>query len=225
MNKPPAYLRVEGLSRRYERGAVSAIDAISFSASAGEVVALTGPSGCGKTTLMSILGLLEVPSSGHFSINGQDFSTIRPAAAFRARHIGFVFQQHYMVPTMTLLENVAAPMIPLGASRSDRERKAAAMLEHVGLSARASFFPAQVSGGERQRAAVARALINTPSMVLADEPTGNLDSRQGQAVFELLATQARMHAALVLLATHNPQLAALAHRRIEMQDGRIISPD
>jgi ABC-type lipoprotein export system ATPase subunit len=224
MNNATSLLSVQALTRFHDHGAVRALDGISFDAFSNEVVALTGPSGCGKSTLLSILGLLDQPSSGRACIGGDDLAHIRQAAAFRARHIGFVFQFHYMVPTMTLLENVAAPMIALGVPSKERVRQAGAILDRMDLSHRARFLPANVSGGERQRAAVARALINRPLVILADEPTGNLDSRNGQLVIDLLIEHARSQRALVLLATHNPEIAGAADRCIDMRDGRLVNP-
>jgi ABC-type lipoprotein export system ATPase subunit len=216
---------VHGLSRHYDHDSVRALDGVTFEAFANEVVALTGPSGCGKSTLLSILGLLDQPTFGHVCIGGEDLAQVRPAGLFRARNIGFVFQFHHMVPTMTLLENVIAPMIALGVTSAERRHRATELLARVGLSARANFLPAKVSGGERQRAAVARALINRPQVILADEPTGNLDSTNGQLVIDLLIEHARSQGALVLLATHNPEIAAATDRQLEMRDGRLVETD
>ncbi|MCK6425204.1 MAG: ABC transporter ATP-binding protein [Burkholderiaceae bacterium] len=225
MNEPrEALLRVEALGRDYEEGRVQALRDIGFRAEAGQCIALTGPSGCGKSTLLSLLGLLDRPSRGRILLAGEDLAQVRDAAAFRARRVGFVFQFHHMLPTMTLQENVEAPMIALGLGRRERRERAAAMLEQVDLAARAHFLPAQVSGGERQRAAVARALVNAPTLLLADEPTGNLDSRNGQRVVDLLVAQARERGALVLVATHNPEIAAALDRRIALRDGALL-PD
>ena len=221
MNDTWPLLRVEGLCRRFENGSVQALEQVSFQAEAGEVIALTGPSGCGKTTLLSILGLLDRPDAGRVWIGGQELARVKRPSEFRARHIGFVFQFHHLVPTMTLEENVAAPMIALGVGRAQRRKRALAMLQQVGLAARAGFLQANVSGGERQRAAVARALVNRPGVILADEPTGNLDSRNGKAVMALLSAQAREAGALVVVATHNPEIAAAATRRIALLDGRM----
>lgn len=218
-------LEVEGLTRHYESGRVEALAGVSFSAGAGEIVAVTGPSGCGKSTLLSLLGLLDRPTAGRVRIGEEDLARIRKPARFRARAIGFVFQFHHMIPTMTLLENVAAPMVPLGIPRARRRQRAGEMLDRMNLSARADFLPARVSGGERQRAAVARALINHPPVILADEPTGNLDSRNGEIIMDLMVTQARAQAALVVMATHNPEIAGLADRRIALRDGRIVSAE
>ena len=220
---PTPLLQVEDLHREYEHGTVKAIDGLSFQARAGEVLALMGPSGCGKSSLLSIVGLLDRPTRGRVLIEGRDLAGIRNPADFRARKIGFVFQFHHLVPTMTLIENVAAPLIVSGEKSAVRRQRAGELLERVGLSARADFLPANVSGGERQRAAVARALINRPALILADEPTGNLDSRNGELVASLLLEHARFEGALVLLATHNPELAAMADRRLVMLDGRLVT--
>ena len=217
-------LCVEALGRDYEGGAVQALRGVSFTAEAGQTVALTGPSGCGKSTLLSLIGLLDRPSHGRILLDGTDLAQVRDAHTFRARRVGFVFQFHHMLPTMTLQENVEAPMIALGLPRRERRERAAAMLAQVDLAPRAHFLPAQVSGGERQRAAVARALINQPAVILADEPTGNLDSRNGHRVIDLLITQARARGALVLVATHNPDIAAALDGSIALCDGQRVRP-
>ncbi len=218
-----ALLTVAELSRHHDGGAVKALDGVSFEARAGEVVALTGPSGCGKSTLLSLIGLLDQPTFGSVSIAGQNLATVRQAGHFRLQHIGFVFQFHHMVTTMTLLENVAAPLVALGLPRAERRARASAMLAQMDLSSRADFLPAKVSGGERQRAAVARALITRPPLLLADEPTGNLDSHNNTVVVELLMAHARAQGALVLIATHNPEIARKADRRIALRDGRLVA--
>jgi ABC-type lipoprotein export system ATPase subunit len=185
-------------------------------------VAVTGPSGCGKSTLLSLIGLLDRPTSGRVRIGGADLSGIARPAAFRARRIGFVFQFHHLVPTMTLAENVAAPMVALGVGRRRRRLRAQALLEQVDLVHRADFLPSRVSGGERQRAAVARALSNEPPVILADEPTGNLDSRNGAVVVDLLLQHARREGALVIIATHNPEIARLGDRHLALLDGEEV---
>src|SRR3990167_6581804 len=207
MSETHALLTVRALTRTFEGGTVQALRGVSFTAEAGEVVALTGPSGCGKSTLLSLLGLLDKPSAGSVEVAGQPLATVRDCSGFRARNIGFVFQFHHMVSTMTLQENVEAPMLALGVPRAERKARARRMLEHMDLANRAGFLPARVSGGERQRAAVARALINQPRLLLADEPTGTLDSKNGQRVIALLVAHARAQGALVLIATHNPEIA------------------
>ncbi len=223
MSNAATLLAVAELSRHYDGGSVKALDGVTFEARAGEVVGLTGPSGCGKSSLLSLIGLLDQPTSGSVSIAGKNLATVRQAGNFRLQHIGFVFQFHHMVATMTLLENVAAPLVALGLPRAERRARASEMLAQMDLSARADFLPAKVSGGERQRAAVARALITRPPLLLADEPTGNLDSHNNTLVVELLMAHARVHGALVLIATHNPEIARRADRRIALSDGRLVA--
>lgn len=214
-------LEVRSLGRRYEDGGVLALSGVSFDAGAGQAVALTGPSGCGKSTLLGLLGMLDRPTEGRISLAGRDYGQVRGPHAFRAREIGFVFQFHHLVATMTLQENVEAPLVALGMPRKRRAERALELLHAMDLQDRAAFLPAHVSGGERQRAAVARALVHRPPLLLADEPTGNLDSANGDRVVALLVQHARAHGALVLIATHNPQIAASLDRRIEMLDGRL----
>ncbi len=161
---------------------------------------------------------------GRNVVDGEDLAAVRSGQGFRARCVGLVFQFHHMVPTMTLQENVEAPMLALGAPRAERRERAAALLAEMELGARAHFLPTHVSGGERQRAAVARALANRPALLLADEPTGNLDSRNGERVMALLVQHARAQQALLLVATHNPEIAAAMDRHIELRDGRIAPP-
>ncbi|HRC37039.1 MAG: ABC transporter ATP-binding protein [Rubrivivax sp.] len=215
-------LEVSDLGRDYDRGRVRALHEVSFSAQRGQTLALTGPSGCGKSTLLSLIGLLDRPDRGRVQVDGIDLAGVRRGADFRARRVGFVFQFHHMVPTMTLQENVEAPMLALGVPLAQRRARAAQLLDSMGLGARAGFLPTHVSGGERQRAAVARALVNRPALLLADEPTGNLDSRAGEQVIELLVGHARSQQALLLVATHNPDIAAAMDRRIELLDGRRV---
>ena len=215
-------LEVSDLGRDYDRGRVRALHEVSFSAQRGQTLALTGPSGCGKSTLLSLIGLLDRPDRGRVQVDGIDLAGVRRGADFRARRVGFVFQFHHMVPTMTLQENVEAPMLALGVPLAQRRARAAQLLDSMGLGARAGFLPTHVSGGERQRAAVARALVNRPALLLADEPTGNLDGRAGEQVIELLVGHARSQQALLLVATHNPDIAAAMDRRIELLDGRRV---
>jgi len=217
------FLTVENLSKTYENGTVNALSGVSFSVAKGEVVAFMGPSGCGKSTLLGILGSLERPSRGRVLLEGRNIFDIRPLHAFRARSVGFVFQFHHLVPAMTLLENVEAPLLPLGNPRKARSERATNLLCETGLGHRLRFLPAHVSGGERQRAAVARALANDPPLVLADEPTGNLDSAAGSCVMDLLLRCARSRGATVLIATHNPAVAGRADRVLRLKDGVLES--
>lgn len=222
MNDHPSFLTVESVSRCYPDGDVAALSGISFQAEPGEIIALMGPSGCGKSTLLSIIGALDRPTSGRVLVNGVSVSDIPAQHLFRAKTIGFVFQFHHLVPTMTLAENVESAMIPLGVPWQERKRQAQLLLDEVGLEHRASFLPSRVSGGERQRAAVARALANTPALLLADEPTGNLDSANGLRVFDLLLYSARQRGTTVIIATHNRELALRADRILPMNDGLIF---
>ena len=215
-------LCVETVSRHFADGGVQALHQVSFTARAGETIALTGPSGCGKSTLLALIGLLDRPDRGRILIDGQDLAVMRHAHAFRARRLGFVFQYHHMVPTMTLQENIEAPMLALGVPTAER-RRAAELLRAMDLQGRARFLPSRVSGGERQRAAVARALVNRPSIILADEPTGSLDSVNGHRVVDLLIAHSKAQGALVLVASHNPEVAIALRRRIELRDGECVS--
>lgn len=219
MNDGPL-LDVRGLTRTYERAMVTALVNVSFQAEAGEMVAITGPSGCGKSTLLGLIGLLDRPTHGVIRLAGQDLAGIAQPSRFRAEKLGFVFQFHHLVSSMTLLENVAAPMAALGLPVASRRERARELLDRMGLLSRGHFLPARVSGGERQRAAVARAVANHPALILADEPTGNLDSRNGEVVMDLLAREGA-RGTLVLIATHNPEVAARATREIRLRDGRL----
>lgn len=209
------------VSKRFEGAGIQVLTDIDLVADAGETIALVGPSGCGKSTLLNLLGMLEPPTSGVLSFRGQSYDDIRPQHRFRAASLGFVFQFHHLVPTMTLMENVASPLVATSCPARVRRDRAMLALEQVGLVHRADFLPANVSGGERQRAAVARAIVNQPAIILADEPTGNLDSANGQSVFELLIAQARLHLTLVVVATHNMAMAAAMDRQLHLWDGRI----
>lgn len=214
-------LRVQQLYKTYDNGSVVALDGIDLSLDAGQSLAVMGPSGCGKSTLLSLIGLLDLPSAGRIEIAGEDLAGVADPYRFRARSVGFVFQDHHLIPAMTLLENVEAPMLALGLSRQARRQRATALLDRMDLMPRADFLPARVSGGERQRAAVARALANRPFLLLADEPTGNLDSGNGSRVVDLFMQQVREQGLGIVMATHNPEIAARCDRVVRMRDGRI----
>lgn len=216
------FLTVENLAKTFDRGLVEALKGVSLSVMIGEVVSLMGPSGCGKSTLLGIIGTLDNPTAGRVLIKGTDLREISSKYELRACMIGFIFQFHHLVPVMTLLENVAAPMISLAVPKKQRNEKAMKLLCEVGLEKRANFFPNCVSGGERQRAAMARALINDPEIILADEPTGNLDTANGELVIELMLTHSRRTGATVIIATHNPEVAAKTDRIIFMKDGMTV---
>jgi putative ABC transport system ATP-binding protein len=217
-------IRVQDVARAYplEGVQVQALRGVTFSIAAGEYVAITGPSGCGKSSLLNLLGALDTPTRGTVEVAGTDLSTLddRAATRFRLRSIGFVFQRFYLMPMLSALENVELPMAEAGMGRAARQERAAALLARVGLAGRERHRPAQLSGGEQQRVAIARALANEPQLVLADEPTGELDARTGAEMIELFA---RLHAEGVTLVvvTHDEALASAAVRRIHLRDGLV----
>ena len=202
---------------------VQALRGVDLEIEKGEVLAIMGPSGSGKSTLMHILGLLDTPTSGEAAIEGTGVSTLteRKRAGLRGKRIGFVFQTFNLVETLTAQGNVELPMIFQGVKPDVRAKRAADILTKVGLHDRIRHRPSQLSGGERQRVAIARALANDPEIILADEPTGTLDSESGQLILELLADLARRDAKTVILVTHNPDAAAIADRVVTLKDGRI----
>ncbi|NUQ61808.1 MAG: ABC transporter ATP-binding protein [Pirellulales bacterium] len=220
-----SYLVVENLHKRYEgpQGGLEALKGVGFTVPAGDFVAVRGPSGCGKSTLLHILGAMDRPSEGSVRLRGQELSSLTPdeLATFRRRHVGFVFQSFNLLPTLTVAENVALPLTLDGKLESAARRRACALLDRVGLADRADYLPAQLSGGEMQRAAVARAVAAEPALVLADEPTGNLDSTNGEAVMELLADLNERSGLTILLATHSAEAARYARRTLELRDGRL----
>jgi len=202
---------------------VPALRGVSFTVRSGELVAIVGPSGSGKSTLLHILGTLDRPSGGTVRIDGQDVSALtdRRLAALRARSIGFVFQQFHLSEHTTVLENVADGLLYRGVPPAERRERAAEALLRGGLADRAGFRPGRLSGGQRQRVAIARALVGRPAIVLADEPTGNLDSRTGAAIIELLH-ELNADGATILVITHDGGLAARMPRRLHVLDGRIV---
>lgn len=205
-------------------GSLEVLRGISLEISPSEVVAVTGASGAGKTTLLQILGTLSRPDSGRLEIAGTDVLSLddRALSRFRNRHIGFVFQFHHLLPEFTALENVCIPAFIARRSRSECERRAGELLSMMGLSHRMSHKPAELSGGEQQRVAIARALMNEPSVLLADEPSGNLDSRNREEIHRLFFDLRDNLGQTVVIVTHDEELAATADRKIVMSDGRIM---
>jgi putative ABC transport system ATP-binding protein len=218
---------VRNVSKWFVKGptVVRAVDGVSFEIEAGEFVALEGPSGSGKTTLLQLLGALDRPSEGVVAFGGRDLAMLRDneLAHLRLSAFGFVFQQFNLIPTLSALQNVEVGLAPTGIGSDALRSRAAALLAEVGLAARAEHLPAQLSGGEQQRVAIARALATEPRVILADEPTGNLDSAPGADVIDLLGGLAAKHGATVIVATHDADLAARAPKRLAMRDGRILS--
>jgi putative ABC transport system ATP-binding protein len=223
-----ALYSLDGVAKFFQRGptTVRALDGVDLEIEAGEFVTLEGPSGSGKTTLLQLLGALDRPSSGRVLFEESDLATLpdHELAALRLRSFGFVFQQFNLIPTLTAVENVEAKLAPTGVRNPDLRNRALALLEEVGLEERAIHLPAHMSGGEQQRVAIARALSVEPRVVLADEPTGNLDSTTGGEIIDLLANMAAEHGATVVVATHDVGLAERAPRRISMRDGRLTAP-
>lgn len=216
-------LAARGLGRDYPtpHGPITVLDGVDLELAAGETIAIVGPSGSGKSTLLGLLAGLDRPSRGSVAIAGRDLAAMSDAeaSAFRGQRCGFVFQSHRLLPALTAQENVQAPLDLAGAA--DAPARARAWLEKVGLGGRHDHRPRQLSGGEQQRVAVARALAHAPDIVFADEPTGSLDRRTGAAVAELLFDLARDHRATLVVVTHDEQLAARCARTVRMQDGRI----
>jgi putative ABC transport system ATP-binding protein len=200
---------------------VVAVAGVSVTIEAGELVALEGPSGSGKTTLLQLLGALDRPTEGQILFEGRDLATMKDSdlAAFRLRSLGFVFQQFNLIPTLTAVQNVELALAPTGVKTKELRDRSLALLGEVGLAERAQHLPSQLSGGEQQRVAIARALVVEPRVILADEPTGNLDTKTGSDIIDLLSGLAAQRGATVVVCTHDPTLAARAPRRLAMRDG------
>jgi putative ABC transport system ATP-binding protein len=213
-------IRVENLFKQYDRGLVKALNGISLHIPKGEVCSIMGPSGCGKSTLLNVIGALDVPTSGKIYIDTLLLKNHRPMANYRNRYIGFIFQFHNLIPNITLVENIELPTYanPSMMPRPRRE-KAMMLLSEVELESRAHHFPTQVSGGERQRVAVARALINSPKILLADEPTGSVDSTTAAFIMEAILRRCRNDGMTALVVSHDVNIASLTDRRLSMRDG------
>jgi ABC-type lipoprotein export system ATPase subunit len=226
MAKKKAWLvESKGLTRIYGDGdEIRALDNVNLKIAAGELVSIMGPSGSGKSTLLNMLGALDQPTSGQVFVNGHDLAHLDDVDTFRARSVGFVFQMHNLLPTLNAAENVEVPMIG-HLDKKEREERAAHLLELVGLGDRLTHLPGQLSGGQRQRVAVARALANRPPLILADEPTGNLDSAAGASLIELLHELNHSQGVTIIIVTHDLAVARQTSRVMVMADGKIIRED
>jgi putative ABC transport system ATP-binding protein len=214
-------INVSDVRKHYDGGQIKALDGVSLTVEEGEFLAIVGPSGCGKSTLLNMLGALDVPDSGAVCIDGADLGSERDLASFRRRTIGFVFQMHNLIPSLTALENVQVPLIEQRMRPRARRERAQALLTEVGLAERVNNLPSKLSGGERQRVAIARALVNDPRILIADEPTGAVDSENARRVIDLLKSICRTRRMTVVLVTHDPGVAAQADRIVRMLDGKV----
>ena len=219
-------IQIENLIKHYDGGLVKALNGVFLTISQGEFCAITGSSGCGKSTLLNLIASFDTPTSGTITINGQPLKDHRPLSDYRNRLVGFIFQLHNLIPNLTLVENIEIPMYANQTiSRKLRRQKAMDLLSEVDLSKRASFLPTQISGGERQRAAVARALANDPQLLLADEPTGSVDSLTAEFIMESILRRCKQQGMTILLVTHDAQISARADRVLPMRDGQLTSAD
>lgn len=219
-------IKLEHIRRSYvsEDVETTALSDINLDIAAGEFVAIMGPSGCGKSTLLNTLGTVDRPTSGHYWFDGTDLAVLDEAALarFRAETLGFVFQSFNLIDELTIAENVELGLAYRKSGRGDRKRRVADAMDRVGISHRAHHFPHQLSGGQQQRAAIARAIVGDPKLILADEPTGNLDTENGLQVMDILASL-NAEGATVVMVTHSPSHADMARRRIDMLDGRVVA--
>jgi len=222
---PEALIRTEHLFKQYETaaGPVPVLKDVSLSIDRGEFVAIMGPSGSGKSTFMNILGCLDLPTSGRYLLEGSDIGKLDAdeLAALRNRVIGFVFQGYNLLPRATLLENVALPLLYAGVAKDERNRRALELLAQVDREGFARYAPNQISGGQQQRVAIARALVNRPQLILADEPTGNLDTKTSHDIMEQLVRLNAKHGITIVLVTHEPDIAKYARRLVRFVDGRV----
>lgn len=216
-------IHAEGITKSF--GTLQVLKGIDFNAGKAEVVTIMGTSGAGKSTLLQILGTLSTPDSGTLKIDGTDVLSLsgKALAEFRNRRIGFVFQAHHLLPEFTALENVMIPAFIAGRSRSDAEKAATALLSELGIGGRLSHKPSELSGGEQQRVAVARALINAPAVIFADEPSGNLDTNTKRELHRLFFDLRDKHGQTIVIVTHDPELAGMSDRCLQMRDGVFIS--
>ena len=216
-------VEIKDLYKSYENGKIKALNGINLTIREGEFVSIIGPSGSGKSTLLNMLGALDIPDSGNISVAGQDLNSSKKLNEFRSEKIGFIFQLHNLIPNISVVENIEIPMYTQGLSSSEMRSRALSLLDDVGLKDKAKILPNKLSGGERQRVAIARALANEPSIILADEPTGSLDSKTSSKILKLLIDLHESKNVTLIIVTHDMDVAKLAGRVIEVLDGEIIS--
>jgi putative ABC transport system ATP-binding protein len=212
---------VDGVSKAFEGGRIQALQEVSFRLEPGDFVSLTGPSGGGKSTLLNLIGALDRADAGSITVGGKRLEELDDSSEYRARTVGFVFQFHHLIPTLNALENVQLPMMGRGPGRAEREQRALGLLEDCAIGHRAKASPTTLSGGERQRVAIARALANGPPLLLADEPTGALDSATGAQIVELLLSLRQRRGTTIILVTNDENVAELADRTLRIRDGRV----
>jgi putative ABC transport system ATP-binding protein len=222
---PPA-IRLEGVEKVYRTDRIEtvALSNVNLEVAEGDLVAVMGPSGCGKSTLLNLMGLLDAPSGGRVALGGREVGALsdRERSRFRNREIGFVFQTFHLIPELSVLDNVEIPLLYRRTSTSERRRLALAALDRVGHGSRVHHYPSQLSGGQQQRVAIARAIVGRPRILLADEPTGNLDSQMGDEIMGLIEALNREDGATVVMVTHDGRLAERAHRTVRLFDGRQV---
>ena len=218
-------VEIKDLYKSYEKGKIKALNGINLTIKEGEFVSIIGPSGSGKSTLLNMLGALDIPDSGKINVAGKDLKSDKKLNKFRAEQIGFIFQLHNLIPNINVRENIEIPMYTQKLSSSKMKERSLKLLEDVGLYDKADILPNKLSGGERQRVAIARALANNPSIILADEPTGSLDSKTSNKILKLLINLHKDKKATLIIVTHDMDVAKLADRYIEVLDGKIISPN
>jgi putative ABC transport system ATP-binding protein len=221
MSEQPLAIRIRGLAKSFENGRINAVAHVDLDVREGEFIAISGPSGCGKSTLLHLIAALDRPDAGTIEVHGHELASDRRLDEYRAQDVGLVFQLDNLIPSLTAIENIQVPMFESHLSASQRRIRAARLLEQVGLAGKENSHPSQLSGGERQRVAVARALANDPPILLADEPTGRLDSASGNLILDLLESLQEQRNLTIVMVTHEASVAARADRIVRMLDGRI----
>ena len=215
-------IKIQGLKKSYDKGTIKALNGVDLEIKKGEFVSIIGPSGSGKSTLLNMLGALDTADEGTVTVAGVDLTRSQDLSKFRSQEIGFVFQLHNLIPNLTVLENVQIPMLGTSISSKEMEKRALELLKSVQLEDKIDQRPTKLSGGQRQRVAIARALVNHPSIILADEPTGALDSKTGDVILDLLKNLHKKEKVTLVMVTHEPYVANMAERIITVRDGKII---